>query len=400
MQTKRKSSLQELVTELQSENLQKRDMVIPAKCLTMENGKLKVFNCGNSQELEKILSETGIHSTESADTSIALECMETADQHIAEKLGIPNKYYQRMREDSIELLDNNVAHWLDRSKNNYLLRTFVDKEQKQGFARALLSDRFKTIDNYDILLTVLEAVRESGLNIQIDADSCDLSEKRMYVRFICPEVEIQAPEILKNYRPDGKPNEAGTGIISGFVISNSEVGHGSFSISPRAVVLACRNGMVRPSDKFAQRHLGAKMDEYESINWSQETKQKNLELILNQVKDYIKRFTSEEYLGLMVRDTIEKGSKELQNPMDCIKAVTQSLEISEDKQNSILNFFIKSGDLTGFGVQQAITLYAGKTENPDEQYELEEVAANILDNITVYDRPLAKKSTKSQAKLN
>lgn len=400
MEQKRKTSLAELVTELQKENLQKRDIVIPAKALSMKNGQILLSNLHGHKELAKILHETGISSADTGSQHIKLECLDTMDSHLSEKLGIPSRYFQKMREGHLSLLDENVTHWLQNNGTNYLLRTFIDKDDQKGIARALLSDRFKTIDNLDILLTVLAAVKDSGLNIKIDADSCDLSEKRMYVRFTCPEIEIQAPELLKNYRPNGKSVDVGDGIISGFVITNSEVGHGSMTIMPRAVVLKCKNGMVRADEKFAQKHLGAKMGEYESINWSNETKEKNLELIMNQVKDCIKQFVSEEYLGKMIADTIEKGAKELEHPMDCIKAVTNSLEINETKQDEILNFFIKSGDLSAFGVSQAITLFAGNSQNPDEQYELENAAMAVLDKIEEFDKPLAKKSVKSQEKLN
>lgn len=399
MEHKRKTNLADLVQELQKENLQKRDIVIPASCLSMHNGQIIVANTAGSKELDKILYQTGISYT-AENQRIRLECLETMDNHLAEKLGIPVRYFQKMRDGHNPLLDANVTHWLQNNNTNYLLRSFVDKENEKGIARALLSDRFKTIDNLDILLTVLSAVKESGMNIQIDADSCDLSEKRMYVRFTCPDIEIQAPELLRNYRPNGRTVDVGDGIISGFVITNSEVGHGSMTIMPRAVVLKCRNGMVRADEKFAQKHLGAKMGEYESITWSNETKEKNLELIMNQVKDCIKQFVSEDYLGKMIADTVQKGQKELEHPMDCIKQVTSSLEINEAKQDEILNYFIKSGDLSAFGVSQAITLYAGNSQNPDEQFELENAAMAVLDKIDEFDRPLAKKSVKTLEKLN
>lgn len=396
---KRNVTINELVQELQTQNIKKSDLVIPAKCLTMEQGQLVITNCGGNSELDKILYETGI-STSDGGHKVRLDCLDVLDAHLSDKLGIPARYFQKMREGHHSLLDENVTYWLQNNSSSYLLRTFIDKDGGSGVARALLSDRFKVIDNYDILLTVLGAIKESGLNVKIDNDSCDLSDKRMYVRFTVPDVEINAPELLKNYRPNGKQVDTGDGIISGFVISNSEVGHGSLSIMPRAVVLKCRNGMVRADERFAQRHLGAKMNEYETIQWSDTSKQKNLELIMSQIKDCIKLYASEEYLGKFISETIEKGTKELAHPMDAVKNVTQSLGMSEEKQSDILNFFIKSGDMTSFGLVQSVTLFAGQTENPDERYDLEAQVMGVLDNIEQFDKPLPKKSNKTLQKLN
>lgn len=103
-------------------------------------------------------------------------------------------------------------------------------------------------------------------------------------------MEINAPDLLKNYKsPKGGNSAVGDGIITGFVITNSELGQGSFSISPRAVVLKCSNGMVFKNDAFGKIHLGGKMGEYSQIDWSEETKRKNYELIQAQVKDAVKK---------------------------------------------------------------------------------------------------------------
>lgn len=410
MDIKRQVELRELITELQKENMQKRDFVLPAKCISMVNGKIVVTNNTNSDSLKNILKECGIgHSNDlQSSDKMELSCLEVMHTHLQDKLNIPTKYYNRMlSKDDKSLLDYNVSHWLQESKSNHLLRCFVDKEEKKGYARALLSDRFKIIDNYDIMLTVLAAIKESGLNIIIDEErdergqtGCDLTDKSMYLRFVCPDIQIDSPELVRMYRPNGTDNQVGNGIISGFVIKNSEVGMGQFSIAPRAKVKVCSNGLFRTNEDFAKTHLGAKMEQYTTIEWSDETKQKNLELIIAQVKDAIKTYVSEGYLGNTVK-YFEENNKQLEYPMDAIKAVTVSLKINEDKANDIINSFMKSGDSTAFGITQAITLFAHtKSEDADEQYELENKAMEVFENIDIYDKPLPKKTTQTQMEMN
>ena len=274
---KRQSTLGDLVTELKDQNLKKKDFVLPAHLLSMENGKLVFIDNGDNSSLSKLLTEVGILSADG--NKITLDCLPVFHSHLSEKLDIPKRYYNRLTslEDKI-LIDKNVSYWLQRHGGNVFLRTFIDSEKRNGYARAMLSDKYNVIDNYDVLFATLEAVKQSGVNLKIEDDGCDLSESKMYIRFIDPDVEIQAPEILKNYKNPKGNNGVGDGIITGFCLTNSEVGQGSFTISPRVVILKCKNGMIFKDDAFGKIHLGGRMEQYSTINWSEETKRKNYEL--------------------------------------------------------------------------------------------------------------------------
>ena len=395
----RKINIQQLVEELKSQNLKKHDIVVPSSCLKFEDGRLIVKNTDGNNSLSELLQGTGITTTD-----LALDVLDYCHRLIGDKLGIPRSYYDKMKDGHFNLLDTNVNHWLGESKSNYFLRSFIDKDEQTGFARALLSDRYNVIDNYDVLFAALEAIRKSDTRLEIEY--ADITETKMYIRFVCPEVEVKAPDLLMNYRvPNGGGGSAdtNTGIISGFVISNSEVGAGSFSISPRAVVLACKNGMIFKDDAFNKVHLGAKMDEYSSITWSQETKRKNYELIMAQVGDAIKTFISPEYLGARINRLMEAGLTQLKHPIDAVKNVCKVNSIGDEKEAEILKYFVQGGDTTAFGVTQAITFYAHETTNADEQDAMEELSTQILESVPTFDKPFVtatRNRTKSNPALN
>lgn len=396
---KRHTTLAELVTELKNQNMQKKDFVVPANLLSMENGQLVVNNYNSNDSLSKLLGEVGIKSEDSG--KLILGCLPILHQNLSDKLEIPRKYYNRISGISdTTLIDTNVSYWLKNMKGNIFLRTFVDKEKNEGFARAILSDRYNVIDNFDVLLATLDAVKQSGLNLKIEDDGCDLSESRMYIRFIAPDVEIQAPDLLKNYKNPKGGGGVGDGIISGFVITNSELGQGSFSISPRAVVLRCENGMVFKNDAFGKIHLGSKMEQFSQIDWSEETKRKNYELIQAQVKDAVKQFTSEDFLAKKISELNGYAEEELKYPIETVKNVSRFLNITEEKEKSILDFFMRSGDLSPMGVSQALTFYAHETKDADEAHEMETVAVDILPKIKDMDKPIVSKSVKTQMSLN
>lgn len=393
-------NLQQIVAQLQNQNLLKKDFVVPAKYLKMNESNLIILNENKLDDLSKLLIDTGISVNENDLEKIELAILDCCHAQIGSRLDIPKKYYDKMLSDQKyhHILDYNVSNWFNEKKDsNFLIRTFIDKEQRTGIARAILSDRYNILDNYDVMLATLEAIRESGINVQIE--SGDITDTKFYMRFVCPDIELEAPDILKNYRvPDG--SKGGNGIISGFVISNSETGNGKFSISPRAVVLACRNGMIFKNDAFQKTHLGAKMEEYTSIDWSEQTRQKNYELVCSQVKDAIKYYASQEYLGAKIHELVEKGNKELNHPIETIKNVSKHLSISEEKESSILNYFIKSGDTNAFGVTQALTYFAQYNASPEERYEIEQESVSILDSIEEFDKLEIKRVVPSIINMN
>ena len=391
---KRHITLSELAEELKADNAKKYDIVIPSSKIKMVDGQLIVSNEELEDGLANVLAESGIVQA----NILTLDVMDTAHGNISDKLGIPKKYYDRMLTHT-PLLDENVNYWLERAKKNFFLRNFVDTAEKSGICRAMLSDRFKVIDNFDVLMAALEAVKESGVNLQIQ--DCDITDKRMYIRFVAPDVEVDSPELLKSYRvPNGSEDQGRTSIVSGFVISNSEIGHGQFSISPRAVVLACKNGMVFKDDSYKKTHLGGQMDAFSQIEWSEDTRQLNMNLIISQVKDAIKTYISEDYFTRKIQQLEEVGKKKLEHPFEVVKNVSKSLSISEDKQADLLNYFTQGADTTAFGVCQALTYLGQVCEDADLQFELEKEAVSMLENIETYDKPMKKKTIKSTALAN
>ena len=195
----------------------------------------------------------------------------------------------------------------------------------------------------------------------------------MYVRFIAPEIVKSAPELLKKYKvPNGRNDDGGFGVCSGFILSNSETGHATFTIAPRLTVLACSNGMIFHKDKIAERHLGTKMD-VGTFDWSEDTRQKELELIQCQVKDAVNAYLSTEYLGNVLNEISLKGSKILDHPVDAIQNISLSLGFSEERKNELLSYFVQGGDTTDFGAVQSLTYLAQKVQ-PVLRYELETVS--------------------------
>jgi hypothetical protein len=372
------------VEKLQAEQLRKRDMVVPSSCMSFQNGMLRIVS--RNSGLSEVLKQAGVVIKSDDATISEFTGTEPFHRQLAATFDIPYNYYRRMQAPAnIDLLDENVSHWFSKQDKNYLIRCFESvNPDESGIVRAILGDRYRILDNLDVLMATLEAVRVSGVNLQIE--SGDISDTKMYLRFVAPDIIKESPDLLSHYRVPNRSGSGDTGIIAGFVLTNSETGHGSSFVAPRLVVNACKNGMIMKKDAMSKVHLGGRMQEG-GIEWSRNTMSKNIELVIEQVKDAVKLFTDPQYLGKAIAELEAAGGKKVERPVDTIQNLSNELMFTQDQQNKLLSYFMESGDYTGFGVAQAMTYFAHQDATPDQRFELEAASVEILTTIDQYDRP-------------
>ena len=129
------------------------------------------------------------------------------------------------------------------------------------------------------------------------------------------------------------------------------------------------------------------MSEYSFIKWSEQTQEKNKELIMLQVRDALKTFLTPEYLANSIRMYEEKAGMKLEHPIDAVKNVSREFRFSQEKEQAILNYFFESGDNTRFGLVQAVTLYAHKNADADDQFDMESMVPVLVETMPKYDTP-------------
>ena len=93
-------------------------------------------------------------------------------------------------------------------------------------------------------MAVFEGIRAAGQPVSID--SCDLTDKRMYVQVSCPAVQVLAPALLTGYTSPftGARGADNPVVFAGFAVTNSETGCGACTITPRLVAQVCANGLT------------------------------------------------------------------------------------------------------------------------------------------------------------
>jgi hypothetical protein len=405
----RNATLEDLAGLLKEQHARKVDVVVPAGAIRAKGAQIQVQGSEVEMTLEGVTSKTGTYLP-----------TEVFDEGLAAKLGVPGAYLKHCRLDGAEdLYDANVNGWLhgrtvrrvgqepevvrEADKRSFLFRGFEGGEGKSAVARALLSDQFSLVDNLDVLTAALTGIKAAGVHAHVD--SCDLTDRRMYMRVVVPELKALAPELLKGYRSpfaDRDVNEARNHgwdlergleaarnegldyggdepiVFAGLDIRNSEVGNGAFSIAPVLVVKVCRNGLVITEETYRKVHVGAKMDQGR-ITWSQDTQRKNLDLIVAQTRDSVQEFLSAGFVERSVRKIEEKAGAPVTEVEATVKRVTKTLKFSEAETNGVLDHFIRGGQMTAGGVVNAITSYSQTVASADRSHDLDDAALRALD---------------------
>lgn len=366
--TTRNATVTDLASLLQAQHAAKLDVVTPARDLQAVRGDLRLTGIGEAR-----LTPDGVIPAQTLLRPTAL-----ADAGIADKLAIPVQYLRRMRAEHIDLWDANVNTWLaDEPGRRFLVRGLHDPATDIGIARALLSDSYRVVDNLDVLMAVLDGVRQAGVEVQIA--QCDLTERRMYVKIRSTEIAEYAPQLLADYRSPFTGNRGADNplIFAGFMVSNSETGHGSFSLTPQLTVQVCDNGMTITKDAMREVHLGGRLSDG-VIRWSADTQAAQLELVVKQARDAVTTFLDRDFVIAKIAEISRDAGVRIANPQSTLEHVAKTLRFTAEQQATILAHFIQGGDITSGGVLHAVTSTAQTLPDADAAYDLERVGLRAM----------------------
>lgn len=275
---------------------------------------------------------------------------EHAHGQLATKLEIPKRYYDRMREKAPGLLSTNVDHWLHTDGRRHMIRTL------DGQVRAVLSDRYRRLDHVDLMeQAVLPSLGEiTGLSFQVSS----LTEEKLHLNVILPSLYAEV--------------KVGDVVQAGVQISNSEVGGGRLRILPRLWRLACLNGVIIAAEGMSQYHVGRAAEADAYAIYQDDTLAADDHAFFLKARDAIRAALDEarfEEIVASLRDTTEGATVE--SPVAATKLLGQKLDLTEGESTSILRELAKGGDLSRWGMVNAITAAAKAAAEYDRQADLE-----------------------------
>lgn len=335
-------TLMSLAQELTRQLATKKDMIVPSALLSH----------ATSAGLTQL-------SVEQPDGPTAFGVTPLARRQLAEKLGIPYAYFERMREQQPRLLDSNVNTRLQNEPDRRMLRTL------DGQVRAVLSDRYRRLDNYDLAESVLPILRQLP---EVVFESVELTETKMYLKCVTPRLTFEVAP--------------GDVVQAGVVISNSEVGQGTLSVQPLLFRLLCRNGLIAADRSLRKTHIGRSLstDDEGVVVYRDDTVRADDKAFFLKVRDVVQAAVSEATF----RQTAQKLQRTLGIPLtgDPVKSVAvlaQRYTLNDDERTGVLRHLIEDGQLSGYGLVNAVTHYSQTVDDYDRATELESLGGRLIE---------------------
>lgn len=299
-----------------------------------------------------------------------------AHSQLSDVLGIPLRYYDRMRTEEPSLLAQNINTWLRKDpENKRMIRTL------DGEVRAVLSPRYRPLDNFDLAQAVLPKLQDLGVQVV----SSDLTETRLYIKGILPDLSDALPDGMAwgsghNAIAEYSGNRAGR-VVAAIVVSNSEVGAGSLRVEPSVFTTWCTNLAVLKQASMKKHHLGRGHDAQE--NWEiyrDETRAADDRAFFLKVADITERAFDRKAFEAAVSEIRRAHSDKVVSD-DIAKVVESAIEVLElppSTSGSILKYLAQGGDFSRWGLSSAITATANGHSDYEASTELERAGGEVL----------------------
>ncbi len=326
----------------------------------MEIGTLiKELERQKETSLDMIVDSRSLKAAPDGETVVELEIPEHgrfpltpwAHLQVAEKLGIPKRYYDRMiTAGKAELLADNINAWLG-EKDRRLLRVL------DGQIRAVLSDRYRIMDNYDLLYLSMEEFRKKET---VEIYKAEVTETMLYLKAIDRTLTA---EITR-----------GDIIYGGLIIRNSEVGASAFRVETFILRKICSNGLIG-EHSLKKVHLGKQTLEIGEIDWSDETRELEDKALWAKARDIIRLTFDNSIFSSWVKKMRESTEITIEKPTKAVNNVARLASLSEEQREDLLAYF---SEHTKYGLVNAVTSLAKETKNADEQIRLEGFGGKLL----------------------
>ena len=336
-------TLVELAQELQRREAQKRDFIADTRLIRFSEQP----QLGETPQIQLHLDNEPF--------ALNAHC----HRQISRSLDIPAKYYDRMLTQAPGLAVESLNTWLSQSCRRRLIRTL------DGTARAWLSDRYQRIDNYTLANAIIPLVSELGPDARID--SCQVTETKMYLKVI-------NPRLINEVKP-------GDYVQSGFILSNSEVGAGSVQVQPLIYRLVCANGLIVNEAAFTRYHLGRRTGRENQAYelFSDQTLALEQQTLLSQVRDTVRAVMEPaQFSNILTRMRQAAETPLTSNPAEIVEVTAQQGGLLESEQSDVLTHLIQGGDLSQWGLVNAITRTSQDVNSYDRATELERFGGQVL----------------------
>ena len=221
---KKGNEVKDVLKMLKEDATRKDDYIVP----------LKSFEVLSTERYPNLLISERIDSS----SGIELKMTDHSIGQLCHKLEIGTSYIRKCLPFP-ELVEKNLNHWIENTKD----RNLMVRLNRQT-VRAILSDRYKRIDNELVAVKTLDMLSKMGAKVEYGSYNGD----QLNITATLPKLkgEVQKDDL----------------VTGGVTITNCEIGTSSLRVQPFVYRLVCTNGMVVPEylGTFLAKHVGKKLE--------------------------------------------------------------------------------------------------------------------------------------------
>lgn len=337
-------TLEEMAAELVRQSQAKQDFIFRSPRLE--------FVPYDTGMILRILDDSGTDYTE------PLELSENAHRQIGARLSIPAKYYDRMKECYPKLLAKNVNSWFHKTPANRMVRTM------DGMARAFLSDSYRRIDHLLIAQAVMPVI---GQTEDARFESCQITGSQMYLKIVNPYLQAEISE--------------GDMVQAGLVITNSEVGTGSFCVQPMLYRPRTQTGLINKRSQIRRIHKGQANTVDVNTLLAPETELTAADrAFLENIQETVRTVVSDPDFqnGVQaMRNAANARINALNVPL-VVQRASREFGVTEAENDGVLHRLVEEGDLTLYGLSNAVARHSQDVPDYDRATELEATGYDMM----------------------
>lgn len=342
----------------------------------MKQGKSLVQLYGTLQEQLKTKKDYGAATTAmtvTPDRTVVLDSVgefamrDNFQSQLATEISYPYEFFKRSYLSFPDATANLVNEMLHANDKRHLVRTLGYDNVLS--ARALLSNKYRVLDNYDVADAVIQAIGDLGDGWQVD--SCELTESKMYIKILTP--------VIRDVR-------VGDPVRAGFVVSNSEIGKGRTTVEHLVFRLVCSNGAIVQDTGLARNHAGRAQFAEADGAWellSDETKEASDRALLLQVRDLVTAATNDDKFKIIVDKFAAATERKIEtDPIKVVERVQKLHGLTDNERGGILARLMGNSardGMTQYGLVGAVTEQAQHVESYDRSVELEKIGGAMFD---------------------
>ena len=368
--------LLDLMQKVKDQSERSKDFIAPTSALQIQtlNKDGSPADDSDQSKFSRIVVER-----EDGEPTYMYNANDVALSQIGQRAGIDSRTMQRLQQGYPTLFDSVINAIWQKEPKNTMIRTFMDSNT-HGIARAVLSDKFKTFDNTNLLNSAIPQLMES--EAQWKVVNADVTDKRLYLR-------------LKSEVITGEGANRGDLMASGIGLSNSEVGAGSVQVYQMYWTLACLNGM-QTENRHRQSHITSSQADGETwkmlTNEAKDADNKALEL---KVRDLVAGYTSRESFDEVIDKMKTAGQDVIEGSVNnAVDNLGKVINLTKKETASVLDGLMATIGQEGYAgnpvsratMVNAVTNVANRVD-PDEMDDWQRRGGQILNmNKTDWNR--------------